>query len=75
MPVSAGPYILIAPYAAVIVIWLIASTFGSQRSVERMCLFPKSVQPLKPYLRHEVGERVTRARARGHGGGTRTRGA
>ena len=49
-PVSCGPYILIAPKTAVIVIWLMASTFGSALSVDRMCLLPKSVQPLKKYL-------------------------
>ena len=47
-PVSHGPYILAAPKAAVIVIWLTASTFGSALSVESMCLLPKRVQPLNP---------------------------
>eukprot|EP00965_Chrysotila_dentata_P199533 6179443-Pleurochrysis_carterae.AAC.1 len=30
--------------------WLMASTAGSARSVERMYLFPKSVKPLHAYL-------------------------
>ena len=54
-----------------IVIWLIASTFGSAWSDERMCLLPKSVQPLKKYLvvdathAREASSRTDGARGRG----------
>merc|ERR1719240_340381 len=48
-PMNCGPYILIAPNVAVIVICDTASKLGSALSVERMCLFPKRVAPLHRY--------------------------